>query len=117
MPYRDPQTGMPQIVGVLHHCTVTCEHMITHILMSGNLHGRSNQLKLLRDCADICAKTARFVARSSPFSKAMLMMCAHVCEACAAECMKFNDPASRHCAQTCMHCARECRAAAMAMSA
>ena len=48
------------------------------------------QLQLLRDCADVCALTARYT-RDSRFSKESATFCADVCEACAAECMRHAD--------------------------
>lgn len=113
MPYHyDSHMMFPDILRILQHCAATCEHMTTYLLSAGDVQARATQLKLLRDCADICTKTAKFIARSSGFSKSLLLLCAHVCEVCGNECMKFPDAASRQCGQICLNCARECRAAA-----
>lgn len=63
----------------------------------------------MQDCADICATSARYLSRHSPFAKAMIKKCAEICEACGRECARFPDEASQLCARICFHCAKECR--------
>ena len=102
------------ITNTVQDCEVMCEHMITHLLMhSQDLHLRHRQLQLLRDCADICTLTAKYLARHSPYSKALAGLCASICEACGNECARFTDKKSQKCAHVCLHCAMECRAFAM----
>ena len=78
-----------------------------------DLHLRHRQLQLLRDCADVCTLTAKYLARHSSFSKSIAGLCAIICEACGNECARFTDQESQKCAQICLHCAMECRAFAM----
>lgn len=102
------------ITNTVQDCEVMCEHMITHLLMhSPDLHLRHRQLQLLRDCADICTLTAKYLARHSPYSKPIAGLCASICEACGNECARFSDKESQKCAHICLHCAMECRAFAM----
>jgi hypothetical protein len=98
---------------VLQHCETVCEHMTTLVYSFPDLQLRVTQMRLLRDCADICTLTARFVARDSFFARHAAHLCAHICEACANECLRFSDQHSQHCAQVCFRCARECRTFAM----
>jgi len=100
---------MTPILQTLHHCQVTCEHMTIMLSRGQDVHLRVRQLELLRDCADICAYTQKFVARHSSFAKVTANLCASVCEACANECLKFPDPDSQNCGRICLNCARECR--------
>lgn len=104
----------PPIVRVIQDCEAVCDHMVTHAGRMPDVQSRAAQLQLLRDCADVCALTARYIASDSPFSRESATLCADVCEACAAECMRHADQASQHCARVCCNCARECRAYAMA---
>lgn len=102
------QMGHDCLISVIQHCEAMCEHMVTYVASRKDVCRRTRQLQLLRDCADICALTAKYVARDSMFAKHTAELCACICEACARECARFSDPQSQHCAQICMHCAREC---------
>lgn len=102
------------LTNTVQDCEVMCEHMISHLLMhSQDLHLRHRQLQLLRDCADICTVTAKYLARHSSYSKSIAGLCASICEACGNECARFTDKESQKCAHICLHCAMECRAFAM----
>ncbi|SMO95175.1 four-helix bundle copper-binding protein [Melghirimyces algeriensis] len=101
------------LIGIIQHCTTVCDGMVTMVACMPDVAQRRMQLRLLRDCADICSLTAQMLARNSPFSRQMALLCAQVCEACGRECMKFPDPHSQHCARVCLHCADACRKYAM----
>lgn len=102
------------ILQTLHHCEVTCEHMTTFLKRLPDMHSRMIQDQLLRDCADICSLTTKYIARNSSFAKHIAKMCASICDVCGNECLKFPDHESQHCGQICLNCARDCRAFAMA---
>ncbi|MTV50579.1 four-helix bundle copper-binding protein [Heliobacillus mobilis] len=99
-----------RLLDTIQNCEATCEHMVTHVACLHDVRQRSRQLLLLRDCADICGLTAKFVARRSPFAQQLAHVCACICEACGKECCRFPDRESQECAQICFHCARECEA-------
>ncbi|BFH68999.1 hypothetical protein J27TS7_06990 [Paenibacillus dendritiformis] len=40
-----------------------CEHMVTAMLGTPDIHARRRQILLLRDCATICATMACYLAR------------------------------------------------------
>lgn len=103
----------PQLVTTLQNCENTCEYMVTHLLHQKDAYARSTQIQFLRDCADICSLTAKFVARKSYFAKSMANLCAYICEVCGNECLKYCDEASQKCAHICLQCAHECKAFAM----
>jgi hypothetical protein len=105
---------MTHLLQTLHHCEATCEHMTTFLLSRPDVHARVRQLQLLRDCADICSLTAKYIARHSAFSKTIAALCASICEVCGNECLRFPDPESQKCGQICINCARECQAFAAA---
>ncbi|PLR82238.1 ferredoxin [Bacillus canaveralius] len=98
------------LVKTIQDCEITCEHMGTMVLRMSDVHARRNQLLLLRDCADICTLSAKLIARNSYVEKSVAELCAHICEICGNECLKFPDSHSQRCAQICLHCAQQCRA-------
>jgi len=104
-----------KLLRTLQECKATCDNTTTMILSKPDLQFRTNQLRLLRDCVDMCDLTEKLVARHSPFTKRILSECAYVCDACANECLKFPDMESQRCAQICLKCAEECRQHAMMM--
>lgn len=101
------------LIDTLDFCQTTCEHMTTLLKERPDVSTRTLQLRLLRDCADICGLTSKFIARSSYFSKNIAGLCGYICEVCGNECAKYPDPESQNCAQICLNCARECKAFAM----
>jgi hypothetical protein len=103
------QYGYWNLVHTLQNCAMHCEYMINYLRHTPDRCSRSHQMRMLRDCADMCAFTAKFIARQSPFAKHLAHVCAMVCETCARVCLSFPDPASQQCAKVCLHCAQECR--------
>lgn len=99
---------LPHLVKTIQHCEATCQQMSSMLLGTQDVHARTTQIRLLQDCAEICATAAKYLARHSAFTKSILKKCAQICEACARECARFPDQASQHCSQVCLHCAREC---------
>ncbi|SET68112.1 hypothetical protein SAMN05660297_03134 [Natronincola peptidivorans] len=98
------------ILDTLQRCEEMCEHMTTFLKRRHDVTMRKVQLELLRDCADICTLTAKFIARNSSFARGIAGFCAYICEVCGVECAKFPDRESQECARICFHCAKECRA-------
>ena len=71
----------------------------------------ANCLKILRDCADICALVSQLIARNSVNAKLLASFCANICDACAKACEKCQDPSFQKCAEICRQCADACREA------
>ncbi len=61
-----------------------------------------------RDCADVCALTARLLLRGSALTAAAL--CAEACARCAEECAKHDHDHCQQCAEACRQCEAACRA-------
>lgn len=101
------------LLETLQHCEATCEFTAAMIGQGGEASQRHMQIAMLRDCADICALTAKCVARQSGFAKAFAQVCAQVCEICGKHCLQHPDELSQKCGKTCLHCAQECRTFAM----
>jgi hypothetical protein len=108
-----PVAGMylnERLVKTIQDCEANCEHMTNYLKRLQDFHMRTRQAVLLRDCADICGLTAKFVARGALFARQSAQLCACICETCGIECARFPDQMSQHCARVCLNCARECAA-------
>lgn len=79
-----------------------------------------SQLDMLRhcvrldmQCADICAVTARVLARAFDGEKAVFRAqveaCALACAACATECERHSHEHCARCAEACRKCETKCR--------
>ncbi|GEM_PF-579273 len=102
-----------QYAGVLRtvqECEAVCENTFTAVLGRQDGYSRATQLQLLRDCADICTLTAKYIARCSTFARRLAALCAQVCEICGNHCLRMPDRESQFCGRVCLNCARECRA-------
>ncbi|SFR09215.1 four-helix bundle copper-binding protein [Desulfoscipio geothermicus] len=105
-----PITQYSNVLRIVQECEAVCENTFTAVLGRQDVSSRVTQLQLLRDCADICTLTAKYIARCSMFARSLAALCAQVCEVCGNHCLRMPDPVSQHCGRICMDCARECRA-------
>lgn len=103
---KDANTN--ELLRTLMKCIAACENCATECLNEDDPRHLAECIRLDRDCADICALTARLVARSSAQAGAMLQLCAQVCKACEAECRKHDHDHCRKCAEACQECHRQC---------
>ena len=113
MSHYDMSHRHEYLIKTIQECEVVCEEMTTMLKRKYDVRMRVMQLQLLRDCADICGLTVKYIARHSIFSKCIANLCAYICEMCGRECSRFSDAESQHCARICLKCARECSAFAM----
>jgi hypothetical protein len=103
----------------LAHCHQTCHSMaMVHCLELGGEHARPQHLRLMLDCADVCATTADFIGRKSQFHTRISELCVEICETCAEACEKLGQmddclTACRTCADRCREIARSDHAAAL----
>jgi hypothetical protein len=89
-------------------CHNICYAMLmTHCIETGGAHVRPQHVRLMMDCADICAAAANAMARKSQFHRQLCALCAEVCEACADDCEKLDGMEA--CVKTCRLCAQACR--------
>jgi hypothetical protein len=91
-------------------CHNVCVETIDHCLRLGGPHAAAGHIRLLLDCAQICATSADFMLRGSDFHPPVCGVCAEVCDRCAESCEQFGDDAQmRRCAGLCRRCAESCR--------
>ncbi|HEU5088851.1 MAG TPA: four-helix bundle copper-binding protein [Roseiflexaceae bacterium] len=106
--------AMQECIDNCKECHAICVATTVHCLEMGGKHAQAAHIRTLLDCAQICATSADFMLRSSPFHAQTCGVCADVCEACATECerMAGNDEQMRRCADMCRRCAASCRSMA-----
>lgn len=98
------------LLDALNRCVAACEHCATSCLAEEHVQHMAGCIRLDRDCADICALTARLVARGSVHARHIMKECIEVCQLCQNECAKHNDDHCQQCAAACKACADACRA-------
>lgn len=100
-----------RLLDALNACIAACEHCATACLQEQNVQMMARCISLDRDCADICALTARFLARGSEHAQHLLRECAEICHACGVECAQHADHMEhcRQCAEACKQCEEACR--------
>jgi hypothetical protein len=89
----------------LNACVAACEHCSTACLEEADVQLMARCIALTRDCADVCALTARLVARGSEHAAHLLKACAEICRACAEECARHEHRHCQECAEACRRCA------------
>jgi hypothetical protein len=90
-------------------CMQACEECLTSCLKEPDVQARITCIGMLRDCVDICTMASQWMSRGSMYAKQICQLCATICDACAAECAKFQDQHCKACAEVCKQCANECR--------
>lgn len=96
-------------------CHRVCLETLTLCLEKGGRHAARDHIRLLMDCAQICATSADFMIRGSDLHALTCGICAEVCERCAEDCERMNDDSRmQRCADACRRCAESCREMARA---
>ena len=76
----DPE--MKACMDACHECHVTCLHMaMNHCLEAGGRHAEPQHMKIMADCAQICAVAIDFMARKSEHHRHICRECAEICRA------------------------------------
>lgn len=107
MPHQSAE--MQKCIEACSSCHQTCLDTLTYSLSKGGKHAAPDHLRLLIDCAQICATSADFLLRDSKFHRDTCRACAAVCRACGESCRKMGDDATMaRCAKECDACAKSC---------
>jgi hypothetical protein len=99
-------------INTLQRCHAICLTMATvHCPETGGEHARPQHIRLMLDCAAICAFTSDAVARKSQFHNRFAALCADVCKTCADDCENIGGMAEsvaicRSCVEACTQLAR-----------
>lgn len=111
MAHNERSSEMQTCIENCQNCHAVCLETINHCLEMGGEHASPAHIKLLQDCAQICATSADFMLRTSDYHPQTCGVCADVCEACAKECESMADGNDfmQRCADACRRCAESCR--------
>ena len=94
-------------------CHRACLQTLTYCMNQGGPHAAPEHLRLLMDCAQICATSADFMLRASDLHAHTCAACAAVCRRCADDCAAMGDDLRmKALADTCRHCAESCESMA-----
>jgi hypothetical protein len=100
--------NIQETIDALQHCHAICQSMaMTHCLEIGGEPARPQHLRLMLDCAGLCALTADALGRKSQFHNRLAELCAEVCETCEQDCATLGD--MEECVLACRECARRCK--------
>ncbi len=101
---------MRRCIQLCHDCHAVCLHVIGHCVELGGRHAAPDHIRLLMDCAQICATTADYMARGSSLHARMCSFCSEICRRCAERCeqLRGEDPVVTQCAELCQRCAESC---------
>jgi hypothetical protein len=94
---------------ICNDCAAACEHCAMACIDDPEPQAFMSCVHASLDCAAICRLVAELIARDSRFTREMYLVCAHVCEATAAECAKHSADHCQLSVETCRNCANECR--------
>jgi hypothetical protein len=116
---RDSNT---QTLQEMEHCIDNCTNCHRICLETAARHFRGEgemaetHVRLLLDCAEICATSADFMIRGSDMHAHVCQACSAICDRCADECDRMGaDPHMAACAEICRRCAETCREMASAI--
>jgi len=111
------QTQMYSLSDPMQHCLTNCQNChaictqtLSYCLEQGGAHAAPEHIRVLQDCAQICATSADFILRGSPFHPHTCQACAALCDACAKSCSQVSsgDDQMRACIEICRRCADSC---------
>lgn len=102
------------LLQALSACVAACEQCAAACLQENEVKMMARCIQVDRDCADICALTARFVARGSEHTGHLLRGCTEICRACGDECARHPMDHCQACAEACRRCEAACQKATTA---
>jgi hypothetical protein len=103
--------SMDECIRNCTECHTICMKTVTHCLGVGGKHADQAHIRMLLDCAQICATSADFMTRGSPLHRLTCGACAEICQQCADDCerMAGGDEQMLQCVEMCRRCAASCR--------
>jgi len=101
---------MQQCIQLCRDCHAMCTQTIAHSLKLGGRHAAPDHIRVLADCAQMCATTVDYMLRQSPFHGRVCQLCSEMCKECGKDCeeLAVDDPMLQRCIEMCRTCARSC---------
>ena len=101
---------MGKCIQLCRDCHAMCIQTIAHCLKLGGRVATPDHIRLLMDCAQMCATNVEYMLRGSPFHDRICRLCSELCKQCGKDCeqMAGGDQMVKQCAEMCRHCADSC---------
>jgi len=101
---------MSKCIQICRDCHAMCTQTIAHCLKLGGRHATPDHIRLLADCAQMCATSADYMLRESPFHDRTCRLCSELCKLCAKDCEQVagDDQMVKQCVEMCRKCAGSC---------
>lgn len=108
---QEHSAEMRECIDNCTQCHNICVETTSQSIEMGDKFGEISHVRILQDCAQICATSADFMLRRSDMHAMTCGVCAEACERCADECERLadGDELMRRCAEMCRRCAESCR--------
>ena len=110
---------MQKCIQLCRDCHAMCTQTIAHCLKLGGRHATSDHIRLMMDCAQMCATSADYMLRESPFHDRICGLCSELCKQCGKDCEQVaaDDRMVTQCAEICQRCAGSCERMASKVAA
>lgn len=110
---------MKKCIQLCRDCHAMCTQTIAHCLKLGGRHASPEHIRLIVDCAQMCATSADYMLRESPFHDQICRLCAELCKECGKDCQQVagDDQMVKECIEMCRKCAGSCERMASKVAA
>jgi hypothetical protein len=101
---------MKKCIQLCRDCHAMCTQTISHCLKLGGRHAAPDHIRLMEDCAQMCATAADYMLRESPFHDRICRLCSDLCKQCGKDCEQVagDDQMVKQCLEMCRKCADSC---------
>ena len=110
---------MAKCIQLCRDCHAMCTQTIAHCLKLGGRHAAPDHIRLMVDCAQMCATAADYMLRESPFHNRICRLCSELCTQCGKDCEQVagDDQMVKQCIEMCRKCADSCERMASSVAA
>src|SRR5215203_5132272 len=92
---------MRKCIQLCRDCHAMCTQTIAHCLKLGGRHATPDHIRLMVDCAQMCATSADYMLRESPFHDQICRLCSELCKQCGKDCKQVagDDQMVKQCVE------------------
>ncbi len=108
---HDMNEEMKRCIQLCQDCHALCIQLVGHCVQLGGRHAAPDHIRLLMDCAQMCATNVDYMLRESSFHSRVCELCSEMCRRCAESCEQVagDDQKVKQCAELCRRCAESCK--------
>jgi hypothetical protein len=102
--------NLQNCIEALQRCANECMHCALACLRETKVSPLRDCIRMDLECESICRTLSLHLTSGSPIALQLCVLCADMCDACAAECEThtYMEHCAK-CAEACRMCAKECR--------